>query len=179
MASNQTQHLKLSQWEAEDEVLRTDFNADNDKIDAAVADLEQKLTSAAAEAQRKLDTVAAEAQQKLDAAEARLNAAKADVAALPKIATGFYQGSGSSTGQTIQLDFTPDLVAVWPQNGFLAGTYSYPQIHGCAAVRGQRCEMDSRPLLEVVDGGFTAYRDGIHIGPNDSSLVYFYLALCR
>jgi len=37
MASNQTQHLKLCQWEAEDEVLRADFNADNAKLDAAVA----------------------------------------------------------------------------------------------------------------------------------------------
>jgi len=37
MASNQTQHLKLCQWEADDEVLRTEFNADNAKIDEAVA----------------------------------------------------------------------------------------------------------------------------------------------
>jgi len=36
MASNQTQHLKLCQWEADDEVLRTDFNADNAKLDAVV-----------------------------------------------------------------------------------------------------------------------------------------------
>jgi len=177
MASKQTEHLKLYQWEADDEVLRADFNADNAKIDAAVADLEQKLTSAAAEAQRKLDTVATEAQQKLDAAEARLDVAKADKAALPKIATGSYTGNSSPTGQTISLNFTPDLVAVWPQHGFMCGTYSSPQIHGCAAIRGVRCAQKERPLLEVVDGGFTVYRDGLHIGPNDGGTIYFYLAL--
>ena len=37
MASSQTQNYQLNQWAAEDPVLRTDFNADNAKIDAAIA----------------------------------------------------------------------------------------------------------------------------------------------
>ena len=36
MATNQTENLKLSQWLATDPVLRSDFNADNQKIDAAM-----------------------------------------------------------------------------------------------------------------------------------------------
>ena len=36
MASNQTANYGLCQWEATDAVLRTDFNADNAKIDAAL-----------------------------------------------------------------------------------------------------------------------------------------------
>ncbi len=36
MASNHTTHYDLSQWQATDEVVRTDFNADNAKIDAAL-----------------------------------------------------------------------------------------------------------------------------------------------
>ena len=36
MASNHTQHYELSQWQATDEVVRTDFNEDNAKIDAAL-----------------------------------------------------------------------------------------------------------------------------------------------
>ena len=36
MASNQTQNYGLNQWEATDQVLRTEFNADNQKIDAAL-----------------------------------------------------------------------------------------------------------------------------------------------
>lgn len=34
MASNYTEHLGLCQWEATDQVLREEFNADNAKIDA-------------------------------------------------------------------------------------------------------------------------------------------------
>lgn len=36
MASNQTSNYGLSQWEATDQVQRTDFNADNAKVDAAL-----------------------------------------------------------------------------------------------------------------------------------------------
>ena len=36
MASNQTSNFQLSQWEANDEVLRADFNEDNLKIDTAL-----------------------------------------------------------------------------------------------------------------------------------------------
>ena len=39
MASNKTTNLGLNQWEAEDAVLREDFNADNAKIDAALANV--------------------------------------------------------------------------------------------------------------------------------------------
>lgn len=37
MPSNFTQHYQLSQWEADDRVQRADFNADNAKLDAAIA----------------------------------------------------------------------------------------------------------------------------------------------
>ena len=37
MASNHTTNYQLCQWEATDKVLRTDFNQDNQKIDAALA----------------------------------------------------------------------------------------------------------------------------------------------
>lgn len=37
MPTNYTEHYALSQWEPGDKVQRTDFNADNAKIDAALA----------------------------------------------------------------------------------------------------------------------------------------------
>ena len=37
MASHQTTNFQLCQWEADDEVLRTDFNADNLKIENALS----------------------------------------------------------------------------------------------------------------------------------------------
>ena len=37
MSSQKTEHYELNQWLPTDQVLRTDFNADNAKIDAALA----------------------------------------------------------------------------------------------------------------------------------------------
>ena len=34
-----TEHYQLNQWDAEDAIQRTDFNADNEKIEAALADI--------------------------------------------------------------------------------------------------------------------------------------------
>ena len=54
MASNHTEHFSLNQWQADDQVKRTDFNEDNAKIDAALNDLSgglaEKATTAALEA---------------------------------------------------------------------------------------------------------------------------------
>ena len=44
MASSYTQNYKLCQWEAGDKVLRTEFNADNAKIDAAIAAVEGRVS---------------------------------------------------------------------------------------------------------------------------------------
>ena len=37
MASGQTEHYGLNQWEAQDQVLREEFNADNLKLDTILA----------------------------------------------------------------------------------------------------------------------------------------------
>lgn len=43
MASGQTTHYGLNQWQPEDAVLRTDFNADNAKTDTALNNLQQLI----------------------------------------------------------------------------------------------------------------------------------------
>ena len=43
MATNHTTNYELSQWRSDDQVLRADFNADNVKLDAALANLAQEL----------------------------------------------------------------------------------------------------------------------------------------
>lgn len=48
MASNYTKHLGLCQWEATDQVLRTDFNEDNTKVDAALKEQAEALAAEAA-----------------------------------------------------------------------------------------------------------------------------------
>ena len=45
MASNYTEHYKLNQWSPEDKVLRTEFNEDNQKIDAALKAMRDLIIS--------------------------------------------------------------------------------------------------------------------------------------
>ena len=45
MASGQTQYYELNQWEAADQVLRTEFNADNQKIDGALKAMRDLIVS--------------------------------------------------------------------------------------------------------------------------------------
>ena len=49
MASNHTTNYNLNQWEATDKVLRTEFNADNAKIDAALKTNADAIAANAAE----------------------------------------------------------------------------------------------------------------------------------
>ena len=44
MASNYTEHYGLCQWEATDQVLHTEFNEDNAKVEAALASLEERVS---------------------------------------------------------------------------------------------------------------------------------------
>ena len=50
MASNQTTNYQLNQWETTDQVLRTDFNADNAKLDAALTVLAEDVNEKASQA---------------------------------------------------------------------------------------------------------------------------------
>ena len=47
MARNQTEYCQLSQWDASDQVLRTEFNGDNSKIDAALAAMSEEVSGKA------------------------------------------------------------------------------------------------------------------------------------
>ena len=62
MASNQTTNYGLNQWEATDQVLRTDFNSDNLKVDTAlksqattISNLAVQITDGLAEKAKKSD----------------------------------------------------------------------------------------------------------------------------
>lgn len=48
MASNQTKNYSLNQWSLSDSVLMADFNADNQKLDAALAALNKRIDTAVA-----------------------------------------------------------------------------------------------------------------------------------
>ena len=101
MSTNHTQNYSLCQWEPADKVLREDFNADNAKLDAALA-----------------------AQQTaIDAAQA-----SADGAFRPSyhpVVTGGYHGNGAETRE-ITLGFRPRAVLVLESSmAMQEGAYQY------------------------------------------------------
>ena len=117
MATNQTANYDLNQWLSTDQVLRTDFNADNAKLDAVLAGLAE--TAAGKAEQTSLDALVAS-----KAEQTAVDALSAQVAALPRIAAGTYVGTGASDSSgPCRLDFTdslgrpPQLVVVRPQAG--------------------------------------------------------------
>ena len=94
MSTNHTRNYDLCQWEASDKVLREDFNADNAKIDAALAQLNRYTASV----EQKTDTLA-------NSAYTIQN---------PQIVAGHYTGTGTEK-QSIQLGFRPRMVLVLHQ----------------------------------------------------------------
>ena len=58
MASNYTSNYGLCQWEATDQVLRTEFNEDNAKMDAVLDTLEQAVTQQGAELESQATAIA-------------------------------------------------------------------------------------------------------------------------
>ena len=103
MATNHTTNYQLNQWEATDQVLRTDFNQDNAKIDAA---LKANADAIAAEAAEREAAVSAEAEARQTADEGFGNC---------KVAYGTYTGNGSYGAEAptqLTLPFEPKLVIV-------------------------------------------------------------------
>ena len=87
MATNQTENYDLNQWLSTDQVLRTDFNADNAKLDAVLAGLADEVSS-------KADT---EALLQLQVT-------------IPKLVVGAYVGNGEEGySYPCTLDFTDTL----------------------------------------------------------------------
>ena len=87
MATTQTANYDLSQWLSTDQVLRTDFNADNAKLDAVLAGLADEVSS-------KADT---EALLQLQVT-------------IPKLVVGTYVGNGEEGySYPCTLDFTDTL----------------------------------------------------------------------
>ena len=171
MASNYTTNYNLCQWEATDQVQRTDFNADNAKLDAALA---AKAEAAA------LNSLTQTVNQK--ASQSALTAA---IATIPKVAAGTYTGDGTEN-RVISVGFTPKAVLVMNQWGMayysdLSGRY----YRGGLAVQGSPSTMnqedgDDFACIAVVSGGFQVtvfeYKT-THCQVNQSGVRFHYLAI--
>ena len=160
MATNHTEHYELSQWLSTDQVVRTDFNADNAKTDAALADLEANkadLTDLTALTQR----VAA-------------------LEALPHVVTGTYTGDGTAS-RFISLGFTPKALLVFRQEGYPADAYTDNLYGGMALpdtpVRVLVSPNYYVPVLSIAEGGFQVYYDSSDdVRSNQEDTVYHYMA---
>ena len=159
MASNHTEHFSLNQWQADDQVKRTDFNEDNAKIDAALNDL-------AAEVAKK-------------AATAALDALSKKLAAMPCLVTGTYTGDGTDS-RLISLGFQPKALLVMIEEGYSARPYTDDYYGGLALPGKPVCLQTSygtNYILTIESKGFRVYynRDR-YILSNQKDTNYYYLA---
>ena len=172
MASNYTTNYNLFQWEPTDPVQRTDFNADNLKIDTVLA---SKAEATA------LSSLTQTVNQK--ASQSALDAA---IAAIPKVVVGTYIGDGTQN-RKISLPFTPKAVYVNPYHGWTTvregnGDRSY---WGGLAVQDGPLHWNIEPgwdtsYLKIVSGGFSVSYQSYsshHSVTNSSEVTYHYLAI--
>ena len=139
MASKYTENYGLCQWELEDNVIHSEFNEDNQKIDAALKGLATAVNSKAE-------------QSSLDSVSSLLTNLSGTV---PKLAYGTYSGNNTNS-RTINVGFTPKVVFVFSAQG---GTLSYnPPTYmywgGMAFQGGGVYSKSGSPVLEIVSGGF-------------------------
>ena len=179
MASNYTENYALCQWEPTDQVQRTDFNADNAKLDAALAALDSGKADQSA-----LDSLTQTVSQK-----ASQSALDAVIAAIPKVAAGTYIGDGTQN-RKISLSFTPKAVYVTPQNGstYYLDSELWRRHSGGLAVQGspltwmEYTEEEVR-FLEVTTNGFLVWSHSYYgyqvyfSDTNNKDCVYHYLAI--
>ena len=169
MASNQTSNYGLNQWEATDEVLRTDFNADNAKIDTALSE-----KADAAEVTALSQTVDGKAEQ---ADLESLTQQVTQLEGLPQMVTGTYTGDGSES-RFISLGFTPKVILVFLASGYPANPYVNFYFGGLAfldyPVRLNH-DASGTTVLQIEEGGFRVYYnwdDGIRTNQNKAKFYY-------
>ena len=143
-----TTNCKLHQWEPGDHFLRTDFNEDFAKIDAALG--------------------ARPTQTSLDSQLAAVNQSVSTVAGRVEVRIGSYVGSRS-----INVGFRPK--AVFTQGAsVLTGSNI---ITGALALENSPAKSNGTAILTVTASGFTVYSPSTsYRHMNDKSEIYFYLA---
>ena len=160
MASGKTANYGLSLWEATDQVVRLDFNSDNEKIDAGMA--ENKAAAAAAkETAENLAAVAFTPEN------------------LPFV-VGTYTGNGAAN-RTISLGFTPKAVLLFPEHG---RTYNSSggkvYCYGGLIVIDHALQYSNIVAANIVEGGFQVHhleQSSVCARTNESNEIYYYMAV--
>ncbi len=189
MATNHTENYALNLWEPTDTFLRTEFNENTQKLDAALkAEADARAAGDAA-----LQTaVNGKADASAVTALTQTVAGKADASALSRKfgadnlpwVTGTYTGNAdeSSGEQHIALGFRPTLLVVIGAGKFGLGvshegssqgvcSYYWETSHGSISFSGD--------LLEITADGFTARRAAAYQNYtiNQKGVQYLYFAL--
>lgn len=118
MASNHTQNYGLNQWQSTDQVLCAEFTADNEKVDAALAQNRDNIAAVQTQAAADLSTAKTELTTRITTVQNSLNSAlTAGLAAKGncRVVTGTYVGVGaynSPTPNTLTFDAPPLLLFV-------------------------------------------------------------------
>ena len=173
MASGQTEHYGLNQWQAGNQVLREDFNRDNQKVDGALAGLAGQVAV-------KADQTAVDGLAASVAAELAKKYGTDNPVLVEGSYTGTYAGSGSPTAATVTLGFRPSFVAVFSLSENL-GRYDYLALLGTPAAHLVHCVDSSDGVysdyLTFSNTGFTV--DAVlnsTCGFNLNGTVYHYFA---
>lgn len=152
MASNYTEHYGLCQWEATDQVLREEFNQDNQKLDEALAGKAE--LSNVEDINRRVETLEAQ----------------------PHWIVGTYTGNGEPS-QIISLGKKPSAVFALQSNGYLSQQYQ-TYYFGGLALPDHPVKTGSHMIVEIKPKGFCVYEnDSDDIKANSSGVVYHYMAL--
>lgn len=154
MASNYTANYGLCQWEPGDSFMRSEFNGDNARVDAALHALESGKAEAAA-----------------------VTALAGAVNGKCRLAAGSYTGNGVKAGdsQTVSVGFAAQAVLVEQADGSRSGS-GYGARAGLA-LRGKPLTKGGATLLSLTGSGFTAsVRDESQGSLNSSGTEYYYIA---
>ena len=162
MATNQTEHYALNQWALTDSVIMEEFNADNQKLDAALAALSQKIDDAVAQVK----------------------------ATIPRVQTGTYVGTGTcgaDNPNTLTFDFTPKIVIISEENRIQNGSVIGRYITRLIAVHGSSiCPADgsyaasatiNSAFLTWGENSLSWYGESVNTQGNYEGFTYHYIAI--
>lgn len=194
MATDHTPNYQLSQWRASDVFVRTDFNEDHLKIDAALHALaSQKADQTAVEAlttQKAEQSAVTGLQQQIQglssskADQTTVTALQGTVSSLStaveqrcKVKAGIYQGDGNGS-QFIDVGFSVAAVLVENQQGSRNESGNVATGGGLAVAGGDL--IHGSTLVKVSGTGFYVYDQGTHQGQfNREGVSYLYVAWGR
>ena len=168
MASNYTENYGLCQWEATASFVRTEFNQDNARIDAALKDLEDTKAEQAA-----LSSLSATVSGK--ASQSSVNSLSGEIALKCRVKAGTYTGNGAAS-QTISAGFSLKAVLVEQADGRRPYSSNYGVLGGLA-VTGHPVSRNSKDLLKLSGSSFIVYSQSEFVGDlNGNGVTYHYVA---